>query len=164
LPGHAKYFKKAAHEELEHAQKFMEYQNKRGGRVVLKDLKKPAKDEWGTALDAMKAAQELERTVNKALLDLHATSDKHNDYQVTTVLLCGWKLVRKTFIPCLITYTCSRGDTLILFLSLQMSDFIEGEFLQEQVDAIKELGGYITQLERVGAGHGEYHFDKELDD
>ncbi len=45
-----------------------------------------------------------------------------------------------------------------------MSDYLEGEFLKEQVEAIKELGGYITQLNRCGAGHGEYHFDKELDD
>ena len=45
-----------------------------------------------------------------------------------------------------------------------MADFIEGEYLQEQVDAIKELGGYITQLERVGQGHGEFHFDKTFDD
>lgn len=43
-----------------------------------------------------------------------------------------------------------------------MSDFLEGNFLQEQVDAIKELGIYITKLERIGPGHGEYHFDKEL--
>ena len=45
-----------------------------------------------------------------------------------------------------------------------MSDFLEGEYLKEQVDAIKELGGYVTQLERCGGGHGEYHFDKELGD
>lgn len=45
-----------------------------------------------------------------------------------------------------------------------MSDFLEGEYLQEQVDAIKELGGYITQLKRCGPGHGEYHFDKNLGD
>ena len=48
LSGFADYFRKAAHEEMEHAQKLMEFQNKRGGRVVLKDIKKPAKDEWGT--------------------------------------------------------------------------------------------------------------------
>ena len=48
------------------------------------------------------------------------------------------------------------------FLFNQMSDFIDGNFLHEQVDAIKELGDYITQLERVGQGHGEYHFDREL--
>ena len=69
-------------EELGHAQKLMEYQNKRGGKVVLSDIKKPAKDEWGTALDGMKVAQQLERDVNQALLDLHAVSDSHNDYQV----------------------------------------------------------------------------------
>ena len=46
-----------------------------------------------------------------------------------------------------------------------MSDFIEGNFLHEQVDAIRELSGHITNLLRVGPGHGEYHFDKEtLDD
>eukprot|EP00794_Sanderia_malayensis_P011302 gene11302-12484_t len=43
----------------------------------------------------------------------------------------------------------------------QMTDFIEGHFLTEQVEAIKELGGYITNLKRVGSGLGEYQFDKE---
>ena len=46
-------------------------------------------------------------------------------------------------------------------LFTQMSDFIEGNFLHEQVEAIKEIGGYITNLKRVGPGHGEYHFDHE---
>ncbi len=82
LPGVAKFFKKSAQEELEHAQKFMEYQNKRGGRVVLADLKKPAKDNWGSALEGMKEAQQLEREVNQAILDLHKLSDKHGDFQV----------------------------------------------------------------------------------
>lgn len=48
LPNFAAYFRKAAHEELEHAQLFMKYQNERGGRILLADIKKPAKDEWGT--------------------------------------------------------------------------------------------------------------------
>ena len=43
-----------------------------------------------------------------------------------------------------------------------MADFIEGEYLQEQVDAIKEISGYITQIKRCGPGHGLFHFDKEL--
>ena len=43
-----------------------------------------------------------------------------------------------------------------------MADFIEGHFLHEQVEDIKKLGDYITNLKRVGPGHGEYHFDKEL--
>ena len=102
----------------------MEFQNKRGGKIVLSDIKKPEKDEWGVGIDAMHAALALERKVNQALLDLHAVSDKDGDFQ--------------------------------------MSDFIEGNFLHEQVDAIKELTGHITNLKRVGVtGLGEYQFEKE---
>lgn len=46
-----------------------------------------------------------------------------------------------------------------------MADFIESNFLHEQTEAIRELSGHITQLERVGKGLGEYQFDKlTLDD
>ncbi len=38
LPGFAKYFKKASEEEREHAEKFMKYQNQRGGRIVLQNI------------------------------------------------------------------------------------------------------------------------------
>lgn len=48
LSGFADYFRKSSSEELEHAQKLMEFQNKRGGRVVFKGIRKPAKDDWGT--------------------------------------------------------------------------------------------------------------------
>lgn len=34
-------------------------------------------------------------------------------------------------------------------------------YLEEQVDAIKELGDFVTNLKRVGPGLGEYLFDKE---
>ena len=37
---------------------------------------------------------------------------------------------------------------------------MEGNYLAEQVEAIKELGDHITNLKRVGTGHGEYHFDR----
>ncbi|XP_033645836.1 soma ferritin-like [Asterias rubens] len=47
-----------------------------------------------------------------------------------------------------------HGDT-------QMSDFIEDNFLDERVQAIKELGDYLTQLNRVGTGLGEFIFDHE---
>lgn len=39
LPGFAKFFKENSEEEREHAEKFMEFQNKRGGRIVLQDIK-----------------------------------------------------------------------------------------------------------------------------
>ncbi|VDH90194.1 soma ferritin-like [Mytilus edulis] len=123
LPGFSKFFKKSSDEEREHAEKFMKYQNKRGGRIVLQDTKKPDRDEWGTALDAMQVALSLEKSVNQSLLDLHKTADSHND--------------------------------------AQMCDFLESEYLEEQVNAIKEISDHITQLKRVGSGLGEYMYDKE---
>jgi ferritin heavy chain len=45
-----------------------------------------------------------------------------------------------------------------------LTDYLEGEFLDEQVKSIKELGCHITQLKRVGAGLGEYKYDKHLHD
>lgn len=44
----------------------------------------------------------------------------------------------------------------------QMTDFLEGEFLKEQVESIKQISDYVTQLKMVGTGLGEYHFDKGL--
>lgn len=123
LPGFASFFKNSAAEEQHHAQKLMEYQNKRGGRIVLQDIKKPFKDEWGTGLDAMRDALELERQVNESLLKLHGLAEKHFD--------------------------------------AHLDDWVEEEFLNEQVDAIKMLSDYITKLERCGPGIGEYLFDKE---
>ena len=102
----------------------MKYQNKRGGSVVLKDIQRPDNDSWGTGLDALQTALELEKKVNQSLLDLHAVGGSHNDAN-----LC---------------------------------DFLESEYLQEQVDAIKELGDKITELKRAGPGLGEYLFDQKL--
>lgn len=43
------------------------------------------------------------------------------------------------------------------------SDFIEGEFLKEQLDTNYELSQYISQLLRINNdGHGLWNFDKQL--
>merc|ERR1711962_1181076 len=70
LPGFAKYFKKASAEEAEHAEKFMKHQQ----------------DEWGSPLDAMKAALELEKTVNQSIIDLHALAGVKEDGNLTDFL------------------------------------------------------------------------------
>jgi ferritin heavy chain len=124
LPGFAKYFKEQSHEESEHAEKLIKYQNKRGGRVVLNPIDKPPKDEWGTGLDGLQAALELEKSVNQSLLDLHKVASNRNDPQ--------------------------------------MCDFLESEFLEEQVESIKKFGDYITSAKRAGPGLGEWHFDRSL--
>ncbi|XP_040289160.1 ferritin, middle subunit-like isoform X1 [Bufo bufo] len=75
----AEFFKEQSHEEKELAEKFIKYQNKRGGRVVLQDIKKPERDEWGNPLDAMQAALALEKTVNQAVLELHNVATDRKD-------------------------------------------------------------------------------------
>merc|ERR1712012_308888 len=71
LHGFAEHFKKESNEERAHGMKLMEYQTKRGGRVVLQDIAKPTTMDWGSPMEAMEAALELEKTVNPSLLDIH---------------------------------------------------------------------------------------------
>jgi len=125
LPGMAKFFRKNSDEEREHAQKFMTYQNQRGGRICLQAVAAPSLQEWGTALEGLEAALELEKQVNQSLLDLHVVASNQNDPHLT--------------------------------------NFLEGEFLEEQVEAIKELADLVTKLKRAGpTGLGEHLFDKEM--
>lgn len=45
----------------------------------------------------------------------------------------------------------------------QFTDFIEGEFLGEQIESINELTKYVSQLRRIGNdGHGVWHFNEEF--
>ncbi|XP_062991313.1 ferritin heavy chain A-like [Elgaria multicarinata webbii] len=121
----AKFLKEQSQEEWEHAEKFLKYLNKRGGHIVLQDIKKPEYDKWGNCLDVLQRALQLEKKVNQALLDLHKLATRKEDPH-----LC---------------------------------DFLESEYLEEQVKAIKLLGDHLTNLQRLGVpknGTGEYLFDK----
>lgn len=53
-----------------------------GNVIILWFLQAPEKSDWGTGLEAMQSALELEKHVNQALLDLHKTADGHNDAQM----------------------------------------------------------------------------------
>ncbi|XP_020794460.1 ferritin, middle subunit [Boleophthalmus pectinirostris] len=125
LPGFSHFFKDCSHEEREHADKLLSFQNKRGGRIFLQDIKKPERDDWANGLEAMQCALQLEKKVNQALLDLHKLASDHTDPH-----LC---------------------------------DFLETHYLNEQVESIKKLGDYISNLSRMDAQNNkmaEYLFDK----
>ncbi|XP_076035445.1 ferritin-like [Oratosquilla oratoria] len=125
LPGLASLCKDMSKEERDHAEMFMEYQNKRGGRIVLKSVEAPSHQEWGNTLDALQAALDLEKQVNQSLLDMHLEAGDKNDSH--------------------------------------LSKFLEDNFLEEQVDSIKNFSDMITRLKRAGpTGLGEYIFDKNL--
>ena len=51
----------------------------------------------------------------------------------------------------------------LCFFSSQLQDFLDSEFLGEQVESIKELSNYVNTLKRFVEQNyalGEYHFDK----
>jgi len=90
LEGFHKYFKHQSDEEREHAQKFMAYQNKRGGRIVLHDVKAPEVIEWKDIATALSDALSLERKVNESLLALHAVANEKNDPHLCSYLEDGF--------------------------------------------------------------------------
>lgn len=100
----------------------MKYQNSRGGRIVLHDIKAPATNDWANHIAALEAALALERKVNDSLIAIHKTSDEKNDYH--------------------------------------LSDFLESEFLDEQVQSINEISKLITKAKLCGIGLGTFQFDK----
>merc|ERR1712088_343622 len=124
LHGFAAHFKKESNEERAHGMKLMEYQTKRGGRTVFQDIAKPTTMDWGSPLEAMEAALELEKTVNQSLLDIHKVAG-------------------------------DKGDG-------HLCDFLESEYLGEQVEGIKAIGDLITKMKRVGDGLGLHLIDKEM--
>lgn len=126
LSGFVGFFQELAMDELEHAEDFMKFQNQRGGKIILRDITKPKKDEWGTALEMMQEALEVEKMENRFLLELVKVASKHNDSE--------------------------------------MVDFVQNHCLHGSVKIIKKIGDHITNLKRVGEGHGEWHFDHELQD
>jgi len=90
LPGLAKYFRQQALEERGHAQKFIDFQNTRGGRVKLLPLVPPETEfndtEKGDALFAFELSLSLERLNYEKLMDLWQVMEEHGDAQAAHFL------------------------------------------------------------------------------
>lgn len=54
-----------AQEQREKSESLMAYQNLRGGLVTLQQVTAPSTADWGTGLEAMNRALELEKSVNQ---------------------------------------------------------------------------------------------------
>lgn len=83
MHGFAKFFKDNSDEERAHAFGFVEYQNKRGGRVVFHDIAKPSTESWKSPQEALNYALELEKSIHKSLLELHKTASDTGDVHLT---------------------------------------------------------------------------------
>ncbi|KAG0191911.1 hypothetical protein DFQ28_010602 [Apophysomyces sp. BC1034] len=78
LPGLQKYFMEQVEHQGERAQKLIDYQNTRGGAVVIKQVPEPPQN-WTSALQAIETSLALEKDVNKSLLNLTALAIDHKD-------------------------------------------------------------------------------------
>ncbi|KAK2145897.1 hypothetical protein LSH36_648g00040 [Paralvinella palmiformis] len=86
LPGFQAFYIKSSDRERKRAEKWMKFQNSRGGRIVFQDIQKPQLDEWTGAMEALQVALELEKSLNKSLLDLHMIAEKHNDKHMSNFI------------------------------------------------------------------------------
>ncbi|KAK2098738.1 hypothetical protein P7K49_024189, partial [Saguinus oedipus] len=79
LEGVSHFFCELAEEKREGYECLLKMQNQRGGRALFQDIKKLTQDEWGKTLDTMEAAMAPEKSLNQALLDLHALGSARTD-------------------------------------------------------------------------------------
>ncbi|XP_036082706.1 ferritin heavy chain-like [Rousettus aegyptiacus] len=73
------FFLRQSSKEAESAEKLMWLQNQRGGRIRLRNIRKPEQQEWENGLRAMECALTLEKRVIQGLLDLHQLATDKND-------------------------------------------------------------------------------------
>lgn len=125
LPGFKAWAEKQSSEEREHAEKFIEYINLRGGRYVPMMISEPDVSTFGSAMDAMEFALKMEINVNRALLHMHKVGSNADD--------------------------------------AQFCDFLESNFLEEQVESINSIATVVRKLMRTGPGLGEYMVDREME-
>jgi ferritin len=85
LPGFAKWTRMQAQEETEHAMKFFDYVNERGGNVVLKAIEQP-QAEFGTPLSVFEAILKHEQKVTGLINDLYAIALEEKDYASQVML------------------------------------------------------------------------------
>jgi len=115
------YFNKSSLEEREHADKLMNYQNMRGGVVELGSIVPLTieLDKSNDIIEAFKIALELEKTINKDLLNLHKIADQEGD--------------------------------------AQFCDYLEAEFLKEQVESISDISKILSVLNRLSGPNNDQH-------
>lgn len=85
LSGMAHWMKKQYKEEIEHAEKFIDYLYERGARVVIPDVAKP-KDSYPSAVEAFKEAFKHEQYVTERIYKLVDLALAERDYATQSML------------------------------------------------------------------------------
>jgi ferritin len=87
LPGCAQWMRVQSEEEREHAMKFFDYINDRGGRVLLQGISEPM-TEFQSPLAVFQKALEHEQRVTASINAIYDLAVKENDY--ATQVMLNW--------------------------------------------------------------------------
>ncbi|KAM6899164.1 ferritin, lower subunit-like [Lycodopsis pacificus] len=79
LPNFSTFFLERSMKERQQAETLLEYQNMRGGRILLQIIAKPSREEWTGGLDAMSFSLEYQKSLNTCVLDVHRRAGIHTD-------------------------------------------------------------------------------------
>jgi ferritin len=79
LPGFAHWMRMQSNEEVEHAMKFFDFINERGGRVELKAIDQPP-IEWGSPFEIFETALGHEQKVTGMINNIFETAVQEKDY------------------------------------------------------------------------------------
>lgn len=85
LTGFAHWFRIQSEEEREHALRFFDYVNDRGGRVTLGAIDE-SQNEYASPLDAFEHALAHEQRVTAAIHAIYALAAQENDYATMSML------------------------------------------------------------------------------
>ena len=86
MPGIANWFRVQFKEEQDHAEIFMNYVNRRGGRVILKPIAEVPVDGWETMADLFRDTLAHEQKVTAMINDLYALAEAERDYATRDML------------------------------------------------------------------------------
>lgn len=79
LPKFSSFFLEQSIKERDQAEKLLEYQNKRGGRVLLQAITKPTREDWRVGHDAMLFSLDYQKSLNTCILDVHRRAGTNGD-------------------------------------------------------------------------------------
>lgn len=79
LPNFSKFFLERSRKERDQAESLLEYQNTRGGRIILQTIVKPSHDDWKGGLDAITFSLDHQKSLNQSLLEIHKAAGENSD-------------------------------------------------------------------------------------
>ncbi|KAK2820302.1 hypothetical protein Q5P01_023261 [Channa striata] len=86
LPNFSSFFLERSKTEREQAEKLLEYQNTRGGRILLQTIAKPSREDWKSGLDAISFSLDYQKTLNTCILNVHNRTGTHTDPHLSDFL------------------------------------------------------------------------------